>query len=286
MKDDVIIPAAAMKRDDVFMVDFMANRAVGRIKLAVGVSDGMSRRRQVAENGSLRVRFPSPQGAELEAVIVNTAGGIAGGDRHEVDISVQENAQLVVTTAAAEKIYRSLGPDAEIEVKLNVSAGGRLLWLPQETILFDQSRLSRRIDVELSGDASLIIAEMVVFGRSAMGETVETGSFTDRWRVRRDGRLLFAETIRLDGAVAQRLAEPAVAAGGVAIATVLVAPGDDAMVARVRACSDGFTTEVAISTWNGLAVARLCAKDGASLRRDLVSVLTALGAPLPRLWLN
>jgi urease accessory protein len=271
-----------MKRDDVFM----ANRAKGRIKLAVGVSDGRSRRRQVAEDGSLRVRFPTPQSTDLEAVLVNTAGGIAGGDHHEVDISVQENAQLVVTTAAAEKIYRSLGPDAEIAVRLKVSAGGRLQWLPQETILFDQSRLSRRIDVELVGNASLTIAEMIVFGRSAMGEIVETGSFIDRWRVRHDGRLLFAETVGLDGAVAEKLAEPAVAAGGVAVATVLVVPGDEAMVTRVRGLSDGFIGEVGISAWNGLAVARLCAKDSASLRHDLVSVLTALGTSLPRLWLN
>jgi urease accessory protein len=268
------------------MADFMANRAVGRIKLAVGVSDGTSRRRQVAEDGSLRVRFPTPQATELEAVIVNTAGGVAGGDHHELDISVQDNAQLVVTTAAAEKIYRSLGPDAEIAVKLKVSAGGRLLWLPQEMILFDRCRLSRRIDVELAGDASLIIAEMVVFGRSAMGEVVEAGSFIDRWRVRRDGRLLFAETLRLDGAVADKLAEPAVAAGGIAVATVLVVPGDDALVACVRKFRDGFIGEVGISAWNGLAVARFCAKDSASLRHDLVSVLTALGTPLPRLWLN
>lgn len=271
-----------MKRDDVFT----ANRAEGRIKLAVGASDGRSRRRRVAEAGSLRVRFPTPQSTELEAVIVNTAGGIAGGDQHVLEISVQENAQLVVTTAAAEKIYRSLGPVAEIGVNLKVSAGSRLLWLPQETILFDQSRLSRRIDVELVGDASLVIAEMVVFGRSAMGETVETGSFTDRWRVRRGGRLLFAETVKLDGAVAEKLAEPAVAAGAAAVATVLLVPGDDAMVARVRTFADGFLTEVGISTWNGLAVARLCAKDSASLRHDLVSVITALGLPLPRLWLN
>ena len=257
MKDDVLKPAATMKRDGIFA----ANRAVGGIKLAVDVSDGASRRRQVAESGCLRVRFPKREAADLEAVIVNTAGGIAGGDRHRLDISVQENAQLVVTSAAAEKIYRSLGPAAGIAVKLKVNAGGRLSWLPQEMILFDRCRLSRRIDVELAGDASLIIAEMVVFGRFAMGEAVETGSFIDRWRVRRDGRLLFAETISLDGAVAQKLAEPAVAAGGIAVATVLVVPADDAMVARVRAVSGGFMAEVGISAWNGLAVARLCAKD-------------------------
>ena len=138
----------------------------------------------------------------LEAMIVNTAGGIAGGDRHDLDIRVEGGRGASVTTAAAEKVYRALGPDAEIAVKLSVGADGRLNWLPQETILFDRARLKRRIEVELARGASLVMAEAVVFGRAAMGEAVEQGTFTDRWRVRRDGRLLFAETMRLDGAIA------------------------------------------------------------------------------------
>ncbi len=145
-------------------------------------------------------------------------------------------------------------------------------------------RFPRRIDVELADDASIVIAEAAVFGRSAMGEAVEQGSFVDRWRVSRGGALLFAETVRLDGAVNARLAEPAVTRGGVAIATVLAVPGDETMVERVRAQS--FHGEVGTSCWNGLAVARLCAKDGAALRRDLAAVIAAMGGMLPRLWLN
>jgi urease accessory protein len=265
---------------------FLANRAAGRIALVAGLADGETRRRHVAEGGCLRVRFPAPEAESLEAVILNTGGGITGGDRHELDITVEDGARLAVTTAAAEKIYRSLSPDAVIDVKLNVGAGARLAWLPQEMILFDRGKLSRRIDVELAPDATLIMAEMAVFGRSAMGEAVAQGSFTDRWRVRRGGRLLFAETLHLGGAVAEKLAEPGVAAGGVAVATVLAMPGDEAMTAAVRALKDSFLGEVGVSAWNGIAVARLVAKDSASLRSDLVAVLTALNAPLPRLWLN
>ena len=263
---------------------FAANRSAGRIALSVAAQSGVTRRRQVYEDGPLRVRFPNASGSALEAMIVNTAGGIAGGDRHDLDIGVGEGATLGVTTAAAEKVYRALGPGAEIAVKLAVGAGARLTWLPQETILFDRARLTRRIEVELAPDATLLMAEAVVFGRSAMGEAVTEGAFTDRWRVRRDGRLLFAETVRLDGAIARMLAEPAVAGGGVAIATVLAVPGDLAMAERVRAQT--FCGEVGISAWNGLAVARLCAKDDAGLRRDLTAVITALGGTLPRLWLN
>ena len=264
---------------------FAANRAVGRIALVVAAQDGVTRRRRVYEDGPLRVRFPNAEADRLEAVTVNTAGGIAGGDRHDFDLTVGEDAKLVVTSAAAEKVYRTHGPEAEIAVKLGLAPGAQLCWLPQETILFDRARLNRRIEVDLADGASLLMAEAVVFGRSAMAEAVEHGSFTDRWRIRRDGRLAFAETVRLDGAIAEKLQEPAVAGGGVAIASVLVVPGDEALAERVRAI-DNFHGEVGVSAWNGLAVARLCAKDGAGLRSDLIAVLRALGAPLPRLWLQ
>jgi urease accessory protein len=262
---------------------FAANRAIGRIALSVAAQGGASRRRRVYEDGSLRVRFPNTGGV-LEAVIVNTAGGIAGGDRHEIDIAVEEGAALAVTTAAAEKVYRTLGPRSQIALKLSVCSGARLAWLPQETILFDRAALHRRIDVELAADASLLVAEAVVFGRTFMGEVVTEGTFVDRWRVRRGGALLFAETVRLEDAIGAKLAEPAVAAGGVAVATVLSVPGNQAMVERVRA--QRFSGEVGASAWNGLAVARLCAKDGTTLRRDFAAVVSAMGGWLPRLWLN
>lgn len=263
---------------------FAANRAVGEVALAVKSVNGKTRRARVHEAGSLRVRCPGAPAAELEAVLINTAGGVAGGDRFALDIIAGEGARLVVTTAAAEKVYRTLGPHATIDVKAEVAAGAALAWLPQETILFDRARLARSIEVDLAADARLLLAEAIVFGRSGMGETVEEGALTDRWRVRRAGRLLYAETVRLEGGIARRLAEPAVAGGGVAIATVLAVPGDDGTVAAVRALT--FEGEVGASAWNGLAAVRLCATDGAALRRDLVHVMTALRGSLPRLWTN
>jgi urease accessory protein len=282
MKSAVRNPALSESQGDTFL----ANRVTARVELVAQAEEGRTLRRHVAEEGSLRLRFPNTHGETLEAVIVNTAGGIAGGDHHTLAISVARDAQAVVTTAAAEKIYRSLGPDAALDVKLAVTSGGRLSWLPQETILFDQCRLNRRIDVDLSGNGALTLAEMVIFGRSAMGERVERGSFVDRWRVRRDGRLLFAETVKLEGLIAEKLASPAVAAGGAAVATILIIPGNDTVASRVRALKDSFAGEVGISAWNGLALVRLCAKDAASVRSDLIAALIALHVPLPRLWLN
>jgi urease accessory protein len=124
-----------------------------------------------------------------------------------------------------------------------------------------------------------------VFGRAAMGEAMTQGFFADRWRVRRAGKLVYADSARLDDDIAEKLGAPASAAGGIAIATVLIAPGSDATLAAVRALGK-FAGEVGISQWNGIAVARLCAKDGAALRHDLISVLAALGQRVPRLWLQ
>jgi urease accessory protein len=267
---------------------FAGNRAVGRVALAVTAASGESRRRKVHEAGSLRVRFPNAANkAVLDAVVVNTAGGMAGGDRFNIDVAVGAGASLTVATAAAEKVYRSLGPDTEVSVKLDVGPGGSLAWLPQETILFDQVRLRRTIDVDVARDAGLILAEAIVFGRLAMGETVLQGHLFDRWRVRVGGALVFAETLRIDGAIAQHLARRAVAGEGVAIASVIKVPGDESGAAAVRDIAKDFVGEIGVSAWNGLLAARLVAPDGAALHRDLVGVLTALsGMPLPRLWVN
>jgi urease accessory protein len=266
---------------------FAANRAIGRIAFAVQSKAGVTRRTRVREEGSLRVRFPGPASAELEAVIVNTAGGVAGGDRFALDVTVEPGARLVVTTAAAEKVYRTLEPDATIDVKLAVGATSSLAWLPRETILFNRARLRRTINIDLAEDARLLLAEAIVFGRSGMGEAVDDAGVFDRWHLHRGGRLIHAEAMRLDGAVATKLAQPAVANGGVAVATVLIVPADEAVAAGIRALDDHFLGEVGVSAWNGFAVVRLCAADGAALRHDLVAVLTAVhNGSLPRLWLN
>ena len=265
---------------------FAANRATGTIALSVAARDGATHRRTVHEAGSLRVRFPNVTADALEAVMVNTGGGMTGGDRFTIDIEVAEAARLVAGTTAAEKIYRSTGPDVAMDVRLKVAAGGHLAWLPQETILFDRARLSRHIDIDLAEGASLIMAEAVVFGRLAMGEKVEEGFLADRWRLRRGGKLIYADTLRIDGAIAGKLSERAIANGGIALATVLLAPSDENALEAVRALCEQFVGEVGISAWNGIAVARLCAEDGARLRHDLIALLSALGTDVPRLWLQ
>jgi urease accessory protein len=266
---------------------FAANRAQGAVAFDVHQVEGVTRRRQLHESGSLRVRFPSPEAEGLSAVFVNTAGGVAGGDRFDIDIAAGEGSRLTVTTAAAEKVYRAAGPAAQLNIALKAAAGARLGWLPQETILFDQARVQRRIDIDLAETASLLLCEIVVFGRAAMGERMQTGEFVDRWRLKRGGRLVFAETIRLDGDIGAKLAKPAIANGGVAIGTALIVPGDEALLERIRELTNSLSGEVGISCWNGFAMARFCAQDAAKLRADMMAVLgRASASALPRLWLN
>jgi urease accessory protein len=132
-----------------------------------------------------------------------------------------------------------------------------------------------------------LLCEIVVFGRAAMGETMRHGEFVDRWRLMRGGKLVFAETVRLEGDIGEKLAKAAVARGGAAIGTALIAPGDEALVERIREFQDSFGGEVGVSAWNGFAMARFCAQDAARLRADMMAVLgRASGRALPRLWLN
>ena len=274
-------------RTSVTSAIFAANRARGAVSFDVHLVDGVTRRRHLHESGSLRVRFPSPEAEGLSAVFVNTAGGVAGGDRFDVDIATGEGARLTVTTAAAEKIYRAEGAPARLHIAMKAAAHAHLAWLPQETILFDRARVERRFDIDISESASLLVCEIVVFGRAAMGEKMRQGKFIDRWRLRRAGKLVFAENIRIDGDIGEKLAKPAVANGGVAIGTALIVPGDEALVERIRDLTNTFGGEVGISCWNGFAMVRFCAQDAARLRTDMMAVLgRASGSALPRLWLN
>jgi urease accessory protein len=257
-------------------------RAAGGVRVVIGETKRGSAPLAIAESGGYRVRFPRSG----EGVLINTGGGMAGGDRLAVSVEARRGAEAVMTSQAAEKIYRSEGEDAEIAISLRLEEGSRLDWLPQEQILFDGARLSRRLDVAMAGDAALTIVEGAVFGRLAMGETVRTGAFKDRWRIRRDGRLAFAEDVRLEGSIDETLARRAVGAGARALATFLfVAPGAEAGLERARACLKDAAVACGASAFDGMLVARFLAPDPAALRADLARFIERFrNSPLPRAW--
>ncbi len=269
-------------------LDANANRARGEVRAEFGRSGPRTEARRVFETGGYRLRMPRSHGSGCDAVIVNTGGGMVGGDHMRIHATAGAGSDVTLTTTAAEKIYRSDGATTRVEVDLTVEAAATLRWLPQETILFDAARLSRRLDVMIASNANLLIGEILVFGRLAMGETMRHGLVEDRWQVRRDGRLVFAEALRLEGAIAETLDRPALGAGARASATLLhVAPDAESRLDAVRAAieaSDGWTAGA--SAWNGLLSVRALSASPAHLRSAILPVLTILhGRPLPRSWL-
>jgi urease accessory protein len=245
---------------------------------------------RVFETGGLRLRFPRTA-AGCEAVLINTGGGMAGGDRAKIAIEVGPGAQALFTTQSAEKIYRSDGGTAEVEARVAVGAGARLEWLPQETILFEGARFARRLEVDLAADASLFLVEAITFGRIAMGEDRIDADLRDSWRVRREGRLVFAEELRLDRAGAT-LDRPAVGRGARAIASILImAPDAQAQLDKIRAaldsaCQDGDERlEAGATAFDELALARLASPSPARLRAGVAQTMMALrGRAAPRVW--
>lgn len=260
-------------------------RAEGRIALRVESRGGLSRVARLAESGSSRLRLPRSEHG-LDGVMLNIAGGLACGDRMSVEAEVEPGAALALSTPGAERIYRSDGPDTEVAARLVVGAGGALAWAPQETILFDRARLKRSLDAEIAPDASLTVYEAVAFGRQARGESVESGLIEDRWRVRRGGRLVFAETLRLSGPIRELLAKPTVAGGATALATILyVSPDAERRLDAVREALAGRPVEAGVTARNGMLVVRILARLSEALHDAARAVLPILiGRPLPRVW--
>ena len=259
-------------------------RAVGVGRLQVHQVGGGARIRRLFQEGASRIRVTaSAAGQPLDAVLINTAGGLAGGDTFDWQVDAEAGANCTVITQACEKVYRSTGPSAEINVRLTVGAGARLYWLPQETILFNGARLNRIFNVELDLGAKLLAMEAVVLGRRAMGERLHSARLRDQWRLRRCGRLIFADNLTLDGDVDARTSRIAVL-GGAGAFTSLFYAADDAE-AHVDAVRLAVGSSGGASAFGGKLICRAVAADGVALRGILFRVLEVLRqAPLPRLW--
>jgi urease accessory protein len=235
----------------------------------------------------MRALFPDPEADEAPiCALVNTAGGLAGGDRVEIALSLGAGARASFSTPAAEKIYRSLGPVTEISVNLQAGPGAVFEWIPQETILFEGARLERCLSADIAEDATLLMAEALVFGRAARGETWRRGALQDSWRIRRGGKLLWADGLSLGEDIPVDFADPfglanAEALGSLVLAGPLAAPDlrdalreDGALASLVR-------PGLLVTRWLGGAVQ---VREG--LGAAICRLRPALGLParLPRLW--
>ena len=269
----------------------------GIAEIGFVAKDGVTRLRHLYQRDPLRVLFPDAAAGEKPvAVILTTSGGLVGGDRLAIDIDIGPGAAAHVTAQAAEKVYRSDGPDTALDISLRVGAGARLEYLPPETILFDGARLRRRAVVALAADAALLAGEILVFGRIASGERMASGLVHDAWELRREGRLIWADSFHLAddslGSLLSKAADPACLDGATACATLLLAaPDAAAFLAGARAAIAASGVRGGATMVSGVLVARLLGGDAAALRGAYVRLAghlraaqAGLPATLPGLW--
>ena len=258
-------------------------RAEGRASLSVKNRDGQSVLNRFRTSGALKVLFPH-RAPRCEAILINTAGGLTGGDRLRLSAEVEAGAHLTLTTQAAERVYRAAAGTAHVVTDIRVGSGAHLAWLPQELIFYDGGALRRRLAIDLAPEATCLMVEPVIFGRRAMNETLRDGSLSDRIRVHRAGRPIYLDGTELTGDIAARLSRRATGQGAGAMASLLyVAPDAEAHLAPLRAGLPA--TGGASLLAPDMLVMRVLAEDGFALRQTLLPVLDRLSRDtLPASW--
>jgi urease accessory protein len=268
-------------------------RAEGCGRIVVSSSQNDTRIVDIFQRSPIRIMVPRvDDGALKEVVFVNIAGGIAGGDRLESDVTALANASIAVTSQAAEKVYRALDEPARIATRLRVSENARLAWLPQETIVFNRARLRRETEIDLSSRAEFLALEWLVLGRAAHGEEVIGGHISDAWCVKKDGRLIWADVFRATDEIFPHLRRKALLSNCKALATlVYFGPCLDTRLEFLRDVSPSLECLCAATSVGGLMIARFAAKMSSALRLALRSVLEQFSQELgpgpfrvPKMW--
>jgi len=288
----VMLPA--MPRDMPLTADSARlQRGHGVLELGFNAAPGGARLAHLYQRDPCRALFPHPASRDLPlAVAVTTSGGLTGGDRIALSVAAGAGAAVQITTQAAEKIYRASRGETGIGISLRAEAGAVLEWLPQETILFDGARLRRRTEVALAGDAALLACEQVTFGRVARGESFDRGFLLDGWRVRVDGRLVWADALRLEGDIAATRAAPAAFDGARAVAfAILVGAGTTPWTDAARDLVAAAPCRAGVTAIGPVLLARFLDPDPARVRGALAGYVTGLraavfGRParMPSVW--
>ncbi|WP_246157189.1 urease accessory protein UreD [Sneathiella litorea] len=284
------VPLAPEKKEPVALA-----RSEGRVELRYCQKESGSKLAHLYQRGCGRVRFPTVDHAEYpEAVLINTAGGLTGGDYMAYQISLDEGAALTVSGQAAEKIYRSVGSTTVIDAEINIAKGALLEWLPQETILFEKGRLRRMNSVHLKAGSRLLALEATLFGRTAHGETLRSASLSDGWKIWREGKLVWFDKFVLDGDLHAKAMHPAVLDGAKGMATILIADDyADSYLETAQEAARDCGVRAAVTSRDTLLIIRVLAENGYDLRKALALILTRMrseiaGYPvdLPKVWEN
>jgi len=268
-------------------------RADGSGRVVLSGSERGARIVDVFQRSPVRIMFPRTGGKAIkEVVFLNTSGGIAGGDRLESAVTALTNASITVSSQAAEKVYRALNEPARVATKLKACESARLAWLPQETIVFNFGRLSRQTEIELSSGAELLALEWLVLGRAAHGEEMLGGYILDSWRVKKDGRLIWADSFRATNDVFPHLHRKALLSDCSAIGTLIYfGPDPETRLEFLRDIAPSLKCHCAATSVGGLIIVRFAAAMSCELRLALRSFLCQFSQELgpgpfrvPKMW--
>jgi urease accessory protein len=268
-------------------------RADGCGRIVLSASENGTRIEDVFERSPIRIMFPRTDHCRVEeAVIINTGGGVAGGDRLECSVAALPGASIAVTSQAAEKVYRALYEPARIATRLKAQRSAKLAWLPQETIVFNWARLHRTTDIELFSGAELLALEWLVLGRAAHGEVVVGGNITDSWRVKIDGRLIWADSFRITDEIFPHVTRKALLANCKAVATLIYfGPYLEKRLDFLREIIPSLGCNGAVTLVSGLIVVRFAAEESSDLKLALRGFLQQFGPELgsgpfrvPKMW--
>lgn len=266
-------------------------RSIGEGRLAIKQENGKTRIADLYQKANAKIRVPKTYDRSLEAVLINTSGGMTGGDQLSWNIDAGANSHAIITTQACEKIYKSQSGTANVQTLIRVAENASVEWLPQETILFDQGKLRRTIDVELAETASFIGLEAVVLGRQAMEEPARNIVLSDRWRIKRGEHLIHADDVRMQGNIEELALHPSILGGAASYATLIIClpaaqqDQSEALVDEMRNAAAP-TAAWGINDLGNKIVARFVAHDMYALRQTLVPVLTAArtNREVPKVW--
>jgi urease accessory protein len=273
--------------------DLDLQRASGAGRIVLRGSDRGTEVVDVYQKFPTRIMLPTiGDGAVKEVVVINAAGGIAGGDRLEFEVTALGDSMVTVTSQAAEKIYRALDQPAQVVTRLKAQDATKLAWLPQETIIFDSARIRRQMEIDLCAGTELMALEWLVLGRTAHGEEVVRGDIRDRWLVRREGRLVWADSFLIAEETFPHLRRKALLSDHIAIGTLLYfGPHLHRRLEMLREVAQSLACNCAATMVSGLIIVRLAAEASSDLRIALICILQHFGHEgdpgpfrVPKMW--
>jgi urease accessory protein len=270
---------------------------LGRLTLELAKTEHGTQLSRSAHEGPLRIqRVLKPEGPECPHIyLLHPPGGVVGGDRLETQVALGPLAQVLLTTPAAQKLYRSQGARAEVSNSLRLGRGARLEWLPSETLAFSAAQALVTTRVELAPEAAFIGWDIACYGMPARGESFDAGRVVSRFEIFRDESPLSIESFDL-GQAPELLGSAFALRGQPVIANLYAVPArgpvEPELVERVReAIGDPAHGLCSVTSLQDLLVVRALGPNVEGIRESLIRawhvlrpIIVGRDAVPPRIW--